>query len=86
MIDGKQHIVLKKLDIKIIIGKGKIKLNNLFGGDRVLGDVINETINQNFEIFSRDIIPLVEKALEKIFKKISNKIVERYTEEQLFPQ
>lgn len=86
MIDGKEHIVLKKLNIKIIVGKGKIKLDNLFGGDRVLGDVINETINQNFEIFSRDIIPLVEKALERIFKNISNKVVEKFTEEQLFPQ
>ncbi|XP_055694818.1 uncharacterized protein LOC129796516 [Lutzomyia longipalpis] len=83
-ISGNDHIILKKLQIKIKVGKGSMYLENLFGGDKTLGDIINDTINQNFEVVSRDIIPLIEKALEKHFKRTSNKILSRYTRSQLF--
>ncbi|XP_058453175.1 protein takeout [Malaya genurostris] len=85
VINGKNHLSLAKLDIKIKVGDGKIKLENLFGGDRVLGEIINETINQNFSLLSHELIPLIEKALQRIFKTTGNKILERFPEEVLFP-
>lgn len=84
-ISGNDHIILKKLQIKIKVGRGSMYLDNLFGGDKTLGDIVNDTINQNFEVVSKDIIPLIEKALERHFKKTSNKILSRYTRSQLFP-
>lgn len=85
LIKGQTHFVVNKLDIKVSVKSGKIDLVDLFGGDKVLGEIIHETINQNFEIFSQDLIPLVEKSLSKIFKRTANKILERFTMEQLFP-
>lgn len=85
VINGKNHLSLAKLDIKIKVGDGKIKLENLFGGDRVLGEIINQTINQNFSLLSHELIPLIEKALQRIFKQTGNKILERFPEEVLFP-
>lgn len=79
------YILIKKIEIKIKVGRGSLKLNNLFNGDKVLGDAINEVINQNFEIVSEDIIPLIEKALQRTFKKTGNKIVSRFINKQLFP-
>lgn len=76
---------MKKIDIKIRVKDGKIRLDNLFGGDRVLGDVINETINRNFDILSKEIIPLIERALSKHFKRVGNKILSSYPEHVLFP-
>jgi hypothetical protein len=67
------------------VKNGSVKLDNLFGSDKVLGEVVNQTINQNFDILSKEIIPLIEKSLNRIFKRIGNKIVERFTAEQLFP-
>ncbi|XP_052863365.1 uncharacterized protein LOC128270003 [Anopheles cruzii] len=84
-INGKDHLSLAKLDIKIKVSDGRIKLENLFGGDRVLGEIINETINQNFNLLSTELIPLIEKALQRIFKRTGNKILERFPEEVLFP-
>ncbi|XP_053691062.1 protein takeout [Sabethes cyaneus] len=86
VINGKNHLSLAKLDIKIKVGDGKIKLENLFGGDRVLGEIINHTINQNFALLSHELIPLIEKALQRIFKLTGNKILERFPEEVLFPE
>lgn len=84
-INGETHFVVSKLDIKISVKKGKIDLVDLFGQDKVLGEIINETINQNFDIFSQDLIPLIEKSLSRIFKQTANKILERFTMAQLFP-
>uniref|UniRef100_A0A182PKI0 Uncharacterized protein n=1 Tax=Anopheles epiroticus TaxID=199890 RepID=A0A182PKI0_9DIPT len=80
-INGKDHLSLAKLDIKIRVSDGRVKLENLFGGDRVLGEIINETINQNFNLLSTELIPLIEKALQRIFKRTGNKILERFPEE-----
>jgi hypothetical protein len=84
-INGKTHFMVSKLDIKITVQRGKIVLDNLFGGDKTLGDVINSVINDNFETFSQDLIPLIEKSLSRIFKNTGNKIFKRFTLAQLFP-
>jgi Haemolymph juvenile hormone binding protein (JHBP) len=85
-INGETHFVVNKMDIKITVKSGQIELGEIFGkGDKVLGDIISATINQNFEVFSKDLIPLIEKSLSKIFKRTANKILERFTMAQLFP-
>uniref|UniRef100_A0A6M2DY58 Putative hemolymph juvenile hormone binding protein n=1 Tax=Xenopsylla cheopis TaxID=163159 RepID=A0A6M2DY58_XENCH len=83
--NGEKHVQFTDVKIKIKVGKGRLHLKNLFGGDKALGDIINQTINSNFELLSQDIIPLIEKALSKFVLKISNQIVEPYTVEQLYP-
>lgn len=73
------------MDIKIAVQNGKIILDDLFGGEKILGDIVSQAINENFELFSQDLIPLIEKSLSRIFKTTSNKILERFTMSQLFP-
>lgn len=84
-INGKTHFVVHKLDIKVTVEKGTIALRDLLGGDKVLADIVNQTINQNFALLSQDLLPLIEKSLSRIFKRTANKILERFTLEQLFP-
>lgn len=84
-INGNIHFVVSKLDIRIKVESGKIVLENLFGGDKTLGDVINNVINDNFDTFTLDLLPLIEKSLARIFKNTGNKILNRFTMAQLFP-
>lgn len=84
-INGETHFIVNKMDIKITVQKGQIELGELFSGDKVIGEIVSATINQNFELFSKDLIPLIEKSLSKIFKRTANKILERFTMAQLFP-
>lgn len=84
-INGQTHFIVNKLQIKVTVQNGKLDLENLFGGDKVLGEIINQTINQNFTVFAKELIPLIEKSLARIFKRTSNKILERFTMAQLFP-
>lgn len=85
-INGETHFIVSNMDIKITVKKGQIELGDIFGGgDKVLADIISTAINENFEVFSKDLIPLIEKSLSKIFKRTANKILERFTMSQLFP-
>lgn len=87
MVRGETHVFVKKLTIRVRVGNGSsLRLENLFNGDKTLGDVINQTINQNFDVVSKDIIPIIERALERHFKRTANKIMSRYTERQIFPE
>lgn len=72
--------VLGKILLKIVDKKKNVKRQK-----SILGEAINDVINNNFDVLSKDIVPLVEKALQKTFKKIGNKIASRYTYSQLFP-
>lgn len=99
-------VKIHKIDIKVKLGSGSIKLRNLFNGDKVLGmylsvcemeeqivimkrivtgEAVNQVINDNFDLLSKDIVPLVERALQRTFKKLANKISNRFTYSQLFP-
>lgn len=84
-MNGMEYLTIKELDVKIRTGKGRIRLENLFNGDKTLGDVVNETINQNFEVFTNELIQPIERALEKKFIAIARKILENYTYNELFP-
>ncbi|XP_014210436.1 circadian clock-controlled protein [Copidosoma floridanum] len=84
-INGDDHITLNEFRMRISIRKGSLNLENLFNGDPTLGTVINNAINSNFDAFLKELQPLIEKALSNAFTDISNKIVNPFTYNQLFP-
>jgi len=79
------QVQIKKFLIKIKVGRGSIKLFNLFNGEKTLGDAVNAVINENFDVVSQDVIPLVEKALQKTLKRIATKITQNFKYDQVFP-
>lgn len=85
MEDGINKIRINDFSIKITVGKGYVHFDNLFGGDQVIGDVINSAINSNFDHFLKEILPNLEKALSDAFMITAQNIVSQFTFEQLFP-
>lgn len=83
--NGENNVQIDEFKMRITVGKGNLNLENLFGGEKVLGDVINSAINSNFEAFVKELQPLMEKALSDAFREIANSIVSNFTYEQLFP-
>lgn len=71
--------------MKISVGKGTLKFDNLFNGEPVLGDLINSSINNNFDSFLVEFLPYMEMALSDAFKNISDNIVQQFSLTQLFP-
>ncbi|XP_055383842.1 protein takeout-like [Condylostylus longicornis] len=83
--NGVEYFKLSQINIKAKMGKGRIKLNNLFDGNKELSNVINDSINDNIIAIANDILPSIEKALEKKFSEIGKKVFEIFTANQLLP-
>ncbi|XP_077289407.1 uncharacterized protein LOC143913463 [Arctopsyche grandis] len=84
--DGHEYIQINAMKVKMEIGKGNLQLYNLFGGDRSLGAVINNVINENFDLLSKEFIPPLEKELSRLMLRLANNIVSQFTYKQLFPE
>lgn len=83
--NGDEKMRITDFRLNVSVSHGTLKLDNLFDGEKVLGDVINSAINNNFELFLREILPLVEKALSDAFQNIAGNIIQQFTFAQLFP-
>lgn len=83
--DGKTYMKFERFNLKIQIGKNKLNLKNLFNGDQNLGQIGNQFINENSELFLSEIIPGLEKNLAEIFTKTANEVVENASFDEMFP-
>ncbi|KAJ8673663.1 hypothetical protein QAD02_004925 [Eretmocerus hayati] len=83
---GEEHMHLSELRLRIAIRKGTLRLENLFNGDPVLGNAVNNAINSNFDGFIKELQPLIEKALSENFLELGNKIIEPFPFHAIFPE
>lgn len=71
--------------MKVSVGKSRIRLENLFNGDRTLGEIGNQVINENSQLFVDEMIPGFEKSLSKTFLEIANDVLTDVTFDEMFP-
>ena len=83
--DDIEYVKFNKMTMKIQVPKLKLNLENLFNGDRVLGEVGNSIINDNQDLYLQEIIPGLEKGLSKKFLDIANEILATATYDEMFP-
>jgi len=83
--NGVNYVKFEQLIMKIKVGKAYLNLDNLFNGDPVLGNIGNQFINENSELFVEEMIPGFEKNLSKTFLDIINVILQDVTFDEMFP-
>lgn len=83
--NGVEKVRIVDFRMKILVNRGSVKLDNLFNGEQVLADVVHSAINNNFQLFMKEISPLLETALADAFRNIADKIVQQFSYAQLFP-
>ncbi|XP_014472151.1 PREDICTED: protein takeout-like isoform X2 [Dinoponera quadriceps] len=84
--DNDTYLHFDKMKYGIYINKLLINLNNLFNGDKLLGDATNELLNENHDLILQDITPLLQNSLENLFLDVANKITRTFTYNELFPE
>lgn len=65
MKNGEEYLKIDKCDLVIKIETLRLKFDNLFNGDKVLGDLGNQLVNQNIDLFTKDIEPSLQRSLCK---------------------
>ncbi|CAH1099244.1 unnamed protein product [Psylliodes chrysocephalus] len=78
---------LKVIDYNgtLSVGKAHFDFQNLFNGDKVLGDNILRVINDNWMVIFEDVKEGIEKSFSQVFKAIATEFFSRITLNTLIP-
>lgn len=83
--DGQTYMKFEKFLFKIQVNSSKIHLDNLFNGDPTLGQIGNQFINDNIDLFLSEVTPGLEKSLAETFTEVANDILRYATLDEIFP-
>ena len=81
---GKKHYKIAKQKLTIEPKLIEFKLDNLFDGDKALGDNINKVMNDNWSELFADVRPSYEDAFGKIFASIFGNLLAKVPVSDLF--
>ncbi|XP_075145850.1 protein takeout-like [Haematobia irritans] len=84
--NGKTYLKVKDIDVNYKVDRVKIHLDNLFNGDKALGERMNEFLNENWDSLSEELRPLLEKALSRVVKTSTEKLFKAYSYDDLLPK
>lgn len=82
--NGKQYIQTEKFQLELDPSRLNIKLENLFRGDKALGDNMNQFLNQNWKEIYQELKPAITFAVEEILKGIINRIFLKIPYNEIF--
>ena len=86
MINGINHKLIRKMDFHLTVKNGRLTWGKLVGIDTpTLSELMSQTVNQSFHEFADELMPACEKILARVFRRNANKILAKFTEEQIFP-
>ncbi|CAI6366632.1 unnamed protein product [Macrosiphum euphorbiae] len=83
--NGKTFVQIKKVNVKVAsVKKLNVKLENLFNGNKQLGDSMNSILNQNWEVLLEELKPAFEEAIGAISQDIVNKVFQKTAYSDIF--
>lgn len=74
-----------KVKVVVKLGKTRLSFDNLFNGQKALEQVANELINQNIDVLSQSVKPIVEGGLERKIYRIFNQALSKAPAKEFFP-
>lgn len=84
--DGEDYIKIVNYKTKYTTKKLHIQLDNLFNGDKVLGDATNKFLNDNWEIVYNEVNSGFFEKVDKQTKDIIQKVLNTIPHKKLFKQ
>uniref|UniRef100_A0A6M2DWZ1 Putative hemolymph juvenile hormone binding protein n=1 Tax=Xenopsylla cheopis TaxID=163159 RepID=A0A6M2DWZ1_XENCH len=81
---GKSYMQLDQFDVKFTPKRVTMHFDNLFNGDKVLGDNLNNFINENWPEIFKEVQPALEDSLAQIFLEITNRVFNKVPTEEVF--
>jgi hypothetical protein len=84
--NGKTFVQINKIDLKLVsVKKLNVKMENLFNGNKQLGDSMNTILNENWSVFLEELKPAFEEAIAAIAQDIVNKALQKTAYTDIFP-
>ncbi|KAL3282189.1 hypothetical protein HHI36_005383 [Cryptolaemus montrouzieri] len=83
---GIKRLIFTSFNFAINIGDYNIELDNLFNGDRTLGQAAMDVLHENKQEFIIAALPFINKKASEILLEIANSITNTVDYEELFPK
>ncbi|XP_059487340.1 protein takeout-like [Neocloeon triangulifer] len=83
--NNKTYCRLTDCRIRMRIGSGFMNLENLFNGDKRLGDNMNRILNDNFLEVIKEVQPALEETFSQLYLKLISPIFASVKYEDVFP-
>lgn len=84
--NGKEYVKFEPFQIKFNRGTvTQLRISNLFGGNKVLADIVHSLILSNQEFMLKNAYPHMEAKLSKLLTEISNTVIENSSFDEMFP-
>ncbi|XP_073983828.1 protein takeout-like [Rhodnius prolixus] len=83
---GKTFFKIKEFKFDLNVGRAIIHLNNLFNGNKELGDAMNNFMIENWEVVYKELKPVVNEAVSAILLDVAQKVFNRFPMDELFLQ
>lgn len=83
--NGTDYLKVDDIGVDFNIGDASVHLDNLFGGDKELGRVMNGFINENWREITAEIRPALASSIEHILREIALRVYELYPIQQILP-
>ncbi|KAJ3618218.1 hypothetical protein MTP99_006239 [Tenebrio molitor] len=81
---GKTFMKFVKSDMKMTPGKMHFRFDNLFDGDKTLGDNINQVLNDNWEVVYQDVEDPYTELVNRIWLSLLNGFFSKVSIEEAF--
>ncbi|KAJ9577445.1 hypothetical protein L9F63_005946 [Diploptera punctata] len=82
--DGKEYVTVTKAHLTFDPEKFQIHLENLFNGNKLLGDNMNRFMNENWRDILKDVGPAVAEAVGEYIRLVLNSIYKSVPYEDVF--
>lgn len=83
---GREYLRIDRLAVSINPSRAYINLENLFNGDKALGQSMNIFLNENWKTIFVEMKPVIDDAIGEIVKNIMNNVFAKYPYQEMFLQ
>ncbi|CAB0017537.1 unnamed protein product [Nesidiocoris tenuis] len=84
--DGEEYMKVTNTSLDTDIGKAYFKFNNLFNGDRLLGETVNRFVNENWREVIQELGAPVIDSVSQVFEIILSRICELVPYRIVYPE
>nr|CAD7411581.1 unnamed protein product [Timema cristinae] len=85
--NGKEYWRVIGSDVpKFYVTRAYIHIDNLFNGDKVLGETTNLFLEENWKELVKDFEPLFSGALDSLLKQVLGPIFDKVPYDEIFPE
>ncbi|XP_039296186.1 protein takeout [Nilaparvata lugens] len=84
--NGLEYVKVTDYKMPFQVTDMKIKLDNLFNGDRLLGSNMNQFLNENWQEIMKELGPAMGEALGEIFKQTLTSMADVVPFKNIFPK